>query len=157
MFVHVIFKQLSTQHHPFWNKTKKNSFGIKKFLVSAPKPANQLFQRYVFLKIKTMNAKNSRLGKNDFWNQQKQMSKWLFGLTKVKSFWNERHCVVDNLLKCYKNVKIQASPKKWMKKKLFRVKKKNKKCVDNKNKCFGQKHECDWFLRKKSTLKTKFW
>lgn len=38
----------------------------------------------------------------------KTMSTWLFGLTKVKSFWNERHCVVDDLLKCYKNVKIQS-------------------------------------------------
>lgn len=84
---------------------------------------------------------------------------------KKNSFGNERP--VTTLAKPFENanVKIQKNISiKMDEKPLSRQKKwKSKMCGQHnekknaKSKCFGQKHECDWFLRKKSTLNTKFW
>lgn len=171
MFVHVILQRLSTRPSKslFWEEEKFN-FDKKQTNCHS-------FQRYVFLKIKTMNAKiNSRLeaktkifgqmneashtsprdGKKNFFRTKKWKKKLFWEWTASKSSGEP----FENA-----NVKIQKILHHWWETFSRQKQKKTAKMCGQhekqkkkaKSKCFGQKHECDWFLRKKSTLNTKFW
>lgn len=96
---------------------------------------------------------------NDFWIMKSVNWKPFFGQKRKISLERMFH-VVGQLLKMLNMSKFKTSPENgW--KKLFRVKKKNvwttKEKWKAKSSVSVKNIECDWFLRKKSTLNTKFW